>query len=187
MWWCSRQGKHTLAQVAVTNTLADLYRAWRDTVGQATVAFWSEFLWYLSKLYILINLLRSITGFYPRSCFVFCTIDPTLSENFLTVGHYLQGEMALKCYSIHNLFSMKHLNPVALIYSCAKFLLNSLESCGCSQLEFMSTTMDSNGDKFSQPKKVLKCQRKLLKPHMQCNLLLHCPHIYSVSPKYFSC
>lgn len=39
MWWCSRQGKHTLAQVAVTNTLADLYRAWRDTVECATVSF----------------------------------------------------------------------------------------------------------------------------------------------------
>lgn len=31
MWRCSRQGKHTLAQVAVTNTLADLKRARPDT------------------------------------------------------------------------------------------------------------------------------------------------------------
>lgn len=37
MWWCSRQGRHTLAQVAVTNTPANLHSAWRDAVERATV------------------------------------------------------------------------------------------------------------------------------------------------------
>lgn len=155
MWWCSRQGKHTLTQVAVTNTLADMYRAWRDTVEHATVSFWSEFLWYLSELYILINSHRSITGLYPKSCFVLYTTDPTLSENLSTLGHYSQGAMALRCYTTQNLFSMRH-SPCRL--DMWLFLLRSLQSCGCSQLEFMTTTMDSNGDKFSQPRKVLKCQ-----------------------------